>query len=467
MKKYLFILGLVGTALFTACSSADDLVKTEIPSQGLTEEEKALIVEAGQDSDVPITLGTVANSRAMTRTPIEPEIGTTLFTTPANQYLGVFCLAQGKQAGAPSIVPDDGNILWNSSDYAMWLNNVPAIVSKHTASTVSPIDGGFSLDYSYVQFMKDIDSSPAVKIYYYPFGNWYYYDFYAYYPRQASGNVWVGQGRVVVSYTITGKEDIIWARAIGGTSVTDPVTSNSVKSYSAKYMRLSKEDLDGNGSPDHTEFEVVPGLAFDHKLTQFVFSVKPHFEDRVELNTKGYRVTKMEVIDVYNQLELYAADKTGGDHGALKIKNLSTTDNILVRNTDGSDDLDDTPTPVIVATDGDAAATDVAGITTKEIGYALLPTSDMLTAAGYTNQYLVSIEMEQKDETGKYPGEDGYSGDPVPNTIVTLPLPTGGKYEAGKKYSITLEIYNPTNIQATATLVGWGDPVVIPAIPVE
>ena len=441
MNKYLFILGFVGTALFTACSTSDELAADiPIPSPGLTEEEKALIVEAGKDSDVPITLGTVASSRAMTRTPIEPEIGTTLFTTPANQYLGVFCLAQGKQAGAPSIVPDDGNILWNSSDYAMWLNNVPAIVSKHTASTVSPIDGGFSENYSYVQFMKD-DLSDT-KVYYYPFGNWYYYDFFAYYPRKVGGDVWVGQGRVTVNYTITGKEDIIWARAAGGTSITDPVTDNSVKSYSAKYMRLSKEDLDGNGSPDHTEFEVVPGLAFDHKLTQFVFSVKPHFEDRVELNTKGYQVTKMEVIDVYNQLELYAADKTGGDHGALKIKNLSTTDDILVRKTDGTDDP---PSSITVSTTTDKNATDAAGITTKEVGYALLPTSDMLTTAGYTNQYMVSIDMAQT------------SGEDVPSTVITLPLPTNGKFEAGKKYNITLEIYSPTNIQAKATLAGWVD----------
>ena len=65
--------------------------------------------------------------------------------------------------------------------------------------------------------------------------------------------------------------------------------------------------------------------------------------------------------------------------------------------------------------------------------------------------------MEQKDEAGKYPGEDGYSGNEVPNTVITLPLPTNGKFEAGKKYNITLEIYNPTNIQATATLAGWTD----------
>ena len=187
MNKYLFIIGFAGMALFSACSTSDELAADiPIPSPGLTEEEKALIVEAGKDSDVPITLGSVANSRAMTRTPIEPEIGTTLFTTPANQYLGVFCLAQGKQAGAPSLVPNDANILWNSSEYAKWLDNVPAKVLKHTAGDASPITGGDAQNYSYVQFMKD-DLS-GTKVYYYPFGNWYYYDFFAYYPRKVGGD---------------------------------------------------------------------------------------------------------------------------------------------------------------------------------------------------------------------------------------------------------------------------------------
>ena len=439
MNKYLFIIGFAGMALFSACSTSDELAADiPIPSPGLTEEEKALIVEAGKDSDVPITLGSVANSRAMTRTPIEPEIGTTLFTTPANQYLGVFCLAQGKQAGAP---------LWNSSEYAKWLDNVPAKVLKHTAGDASPITGGDAQNYSYVQFMKD-DLS-GTKVYYYPFGNWYYYDFFAYYPRKVGGDVWVGQGRVTVNYTITGKEDIIWARAAGGTSITDPVTDNAVNSYSAKYIRLKKEEVPGT-----TDYAVVPGLSFNHKLAQLVFSVKPHFEDSLQLKGKGYRVTKLEVIDVYNQLELWVADKTGGDHGALKIKPLSTIDDIQVRKTDGTDA---TPGTIDVVSDNVLGIPDAEHITPKEVGYALLPTSEMLTAAGYTNQYMVSIEMEQKDEAGKYPGEDGYSGNEVPNTVITLPLPTNGKFEAGKKYNITLEIYNPTNIQATATLAGWTD----------
>ncbi len=442
MKKYLFILGLVGTALLTACSTADDLV-ADIPSTDLTEEEKAMIVEAGKDSDVPITLGSVSSKPAMTRTAIDSDPGTKLFETPAGQYLGVFCLAQGKQAGAPSLVPDGSSILWNSSDYAMWLNNIPAKVLKHDASTDSPIDGGYDYTYSYVQFMKDDCSS--TKAYYYPFGNWYYYDFYAYYPRKVGGDVWVGQGRVTVSYTITGKEDIIWARAEGGTSVTDPVTTNAVNSYSAKYIRLKKEEVPGT-----TDYAVVPGLSFNHKLAQLVFSVKPHFKDRVALKNKGYRLTKMEVMNVYNQLELWVADKTGGDHGALKIK-ASNTEDIQVCKTDGTDDPH---TTIDVSTDTDVAAVDAEHITSKPVGYAMVPTSEMLTAAGYTNQYMVRIKMEQKDEAGKYPGDDGYSGNEVPNTVITLPIPTNG-FEAGKKYNITLEIYSPTNIQATATLTDW------------
>ena len=66
MNKYLFILGIVGTALLTACSS-DDLTTVLLP-----EEERTLVVEAGKDSDVPITLG-VSSSRGLTRAVVNPD----------------------------------------------------------------------------------------------------------------------------------------------------------------------------------------------------------------------------------------------------------------------------------------------------------------------------------------------------------------------------------------------------------
>ena len=441
MKKYLFIFGLVGTALFTACSSADDLV-ADIPSQGLTEEEKAMIVEAGQDSDVPITIGSVGSNRAITRKPIDSGTGDLFEITGTDgQYLGVFCLAQGVQAGAPDIdaIPDtDADVKWNGTcQHANWMENIPAKVLKHNASSDSPIDGGYSVDYSYVQFMKD-DLS-GTKVYYYPFGNWYYYDFFAYYPRQASVSTIAKSSSV--DFTITGKEDIIWAHAAGGATVTDPVTSNSVKSYSAKYMRLSKEDLDGNGSPDHTEFEVVPGLAFEHKLTQFVFSIKPHDTDAAQLFAKGFALTGMSLQNVYHKLRLIVASKaeeTGNVAGTLSIFDTSASTglaDIQVSNpTDDSDPFGGGSTTIPVAnTAGDTS--------TKLVGYALVPSSDLIADKAH-NAYMVSISLSQT------------SGDPVPDTVIPLTPPAGG-FLAGHKYNITLEIYSPTNIQATATLTGW------------
>lgn len=434
MKKYLFILGLVGTVLFTACSTADDLI-TDVPSTGLTEEEKAMIVEAGLDSDVPIALGSVGSSRAMTRMPIASDVGTNMFeiTGADGRYLGVFCLAMGKQNGAPSFAVATDDIKWNTHDYTKWLNNKPARVLKHVASTASPIDGGYGENYSYIQFMKDDYS--ATKVYYYPFGNWYYYDFFAYYPKQDDANVSIGYSYIDVDITIDGSQDVIWAHAAGGSSITDPVTSNAVKSYSAKYMRLSKEDLDHNGTPDHTEFEVVPGLAFDHKLTQFVFSVKPHDTDAEELSNKGFQLTGLSLKNVYDELQLCVASKVGSiTAGTLSVKAGSShvTDITARKATD-----DTSPFPITVANDaGDTS--------TKDVGYVIVPPSALISGKTH-NEYLVSLEMSQS------------SGDNVPNTVVTLTEPAGG-FLAGHKYKITLEIYSPTHIQATATLVDWVSP---------
>ena len=393
-----------------------------------------MIIEAGQDSDVPITLGTVASSRAMTRTPIEPEIGTTLFTTPANQYLGVFCLAQGVQAGAPDIdaIPDtDADVKWNGTcQHANWMENIPAKVLKHNASSDSPIDGGYSVDYSYVQFMKD-DLS-GTKVYYYPFGNWYYYDFFAYYPRQASVSTIAKSSSV--DFTITGKEDIIWAHAAGGTSVADPVTTNVVKSYSAKYMRLNKE-------AGEDEIDIVPGLQFNHLLTQFVFSVKPHNTDAAQLFAKGFALTGMSLQNVYHKLRLIVASKaeeTGNVAGTLSIFDTSASTGLadiqVSDPTDDSDPFDGGSTTIPVAN----AADDT---TVKTVGYALVPSSALIADKAH-NTYMVSISLSQN------------TGDPVPDTVIPLTPPTGG-FLAGHKYNITLEIYSPTNIQATATLTGW------------
>jgi hypothetical protein len=476
MKKYLFICGLVGTALFTACSSADDLVKEVSPEISL-EEQKAMIVEAGKDSDVPITLGSVGSRRiALTRTPLDSDEG--LFETPynpdvpsASRYLGVYCLATGKQQGIPTIegiIPSsDDEVKWNgSSYYAKWLENVPARVVKHAAETVSPIDGGYTQNYSYVQFMKD----NLEKVYYYPFGNWYHYDFFAYYPRQES--IETIAKACYANLTIDGSDDIIWGKASGiipdplnpeetiTLEVDDDATGNKVKAYSAKYMRLMKEmDEDGDHVPDNTEIEVVPELAFNHLLTQLVFSVKPRPDDVTELSNKGFRLTSLALKNVYNTLRLCVASKESPNAQGTNVSGILSksggVSDVKVWISVDDDPLDDTnplvskdpfgtiEDPITIPVVPASYDPDVESTHKTFVGYVMVPPTNIVD-----KQYMVSIGMEQKDDAGNYPG------DPVPDTIILLTPPEGG-FKAGYKYNITLEIYNPTNIQAKATLTGW------------
>lgn len=395
MNKYLFILGLVGTALFSACSS-DDL--TPVLS---SDEERTLVVEAGMDSDIPITLGSVGGrSSGMTRTPI---VSTDNLFETQDGYLGVFCMAMGKQEDAPTIknvIPaSSDDIHWNTHIYSKWMDNVPAKVTT---------DGSTSA----VTFL-DPDHMPTPKEFYYPFGNWYYYDFFAYYPKQNDANVATGWSYVDVNMTIDGRQDIIWGKASGeGLSVSD--AGKTVKAFSAKYFRLA-----GTGT--------VPSFAYEHKLAQLVFYVKAH-DDAVAntLNTNGYEVKDLKVADVYDQLLLTVASKVSSiTAGTLTIKpGSSHVTDITVRNATD----DSSPFPKVIAN----TASDTGE---KIIGYAMVPPSALIASKTY-NQYKVKLKVEDGSSHSYYDpaaanvDENGYR-------IIELT----GTFLAGHKYEIVLEIY--------------------------
>lgn len=441
MKKYLFIIGLVGTALFTACSSADDLV-ADIPSQGLTEEEKAMILEAGKDSDVPITLGSVGSNRAITRKPIDSGTGDLFeITGEDGRYLGVFCLARGKQVDAPnisSIPATDSDIKWVNSAYARWLDNTPAKVVKKAAAGTIPA-------YSDVVFMNDGMTEEQIR--YYPFGNWYYYNFYAYYPRVSAAspkNPRQFDDLIVADYTITGKEDIIYSKAIAtaGEYVDyDPdnnnATNNSIRvnAYSSKYFRLKNKD-----KSDLEKFNNLPEFTFSHKLTQLFFQIKAaSVDDAKNLNTRNIKLKRLTIKDCYNQLVLVVASKRDG-----------YTDGDLLLYTTGSSGRGDVN--VWTNVDGDPFASSLAIVTNntdvspKDIGYAMVPPSAVISGNGEYSKYKIHLEMEPEG---------------VPSTDIVL----DNTFEAGKKYTITIDVYAPEEIHAKATLTGWSDQTIDP-IPV-
>jgi len=442
MKKYLFIIGLIGTALFTACSSADDLV-ADIPSQGLTEEEKAMILEAGKDSDVPITLGSVGSNRAITRKPIDSD-GNKLFdiTGTDGQYLGVFCLARGKQVDAPNIIGSipatDSGIQWGKTAYARWLDNTPAKVVKKAAAGTIPA-------YSDVVFMNDGMTDEQIR--YYPFGNWYYYNFYAYYPRVSAAspkNPRQYVDLIVADYTITGKEDIIYSKAIATAEEYvdyDPdnntETNNSIRvnAYSSKYFRLKNKD-----KSDLEKFNNLPEFTFSHKLTQLFFQIKAaSVDDAKNLNTRNIKLKRLTIKDCYNKLGLVVASKRDG----------LTDGDLLLYNTGSSGRGD---VNVWTNVDGDPFASSLAIVTSnsdvspKDIGYAMVPPSAVISGNGEYSKYKIHLEMEPEG---------------VPSTDIVL----DNTFEAGKKYTITIDVYAPEEIHAKATLTGWSDQTIDP-IPV-
>ncbi len=270
MNKYLFILGLVGSAFISGCTS-DDL--TMAPS---IEEERAIIVEASQDSDVPITLG-IASSRGLTRSPLE---GGGL-SIPNDEFLGVFCLSTGIQSGIDaSLLPTNiqkNNWKDDNTGLLVRMKNVPASVSS---GNVTFKNSGASAD----------------QTYYYPMGNWMKYNFYAYYPRQEETVNYKGQDRSTIEFDkvgtyyyllekyfeIDGTHDIIWGKA-------NPPADNA---FSAKYFFE-------NGSA------VPPQLNFVHKLVQFRFFVKA----ADEIVAENVKITNMSVPNALGYLSLVIANQ--------------------------------------------------------------------------------------------------------------------------------------------------------------
>ena len=201
MNKYLLLLGFAGAALFSACSNSDDLSIEESPTIDEAK-EAALIYEASQNSDVPITLG-IGQSRGLTRAPIGGESDNPnylSFDTESDKYLGVFCLATGTQEGVtvsnlPTLVRQNKWKNNDESNLVVRMSNVPAKVA---------IDGN-------VTFM-DPDNLPTEtpRDYYYPEANWMKYNFYAYYPYDDSATLNWGSDQVQVNLTIDGRQDVIW-----------------------------------------------------------------------------------------------------------------------------------------------------------------------------------------------------------------------------------------------------------------
>ena len=300
MNKYLYILGLAGVAFFSACSNSDDLL-IEDSSAVDKAKESVLIYEAGQNSEVPITLG-AGQSRGYTRAVLNPTDASGNFNTEDGKSLGVFCLATGYQY--PYSHPEKENHPIENN----WATDDTGLIvrMKNVAATV--VGGNVTFN--------DHD-------YYYPIGKWMEYNFFAYYPWQeetvtivideetteTEKRLYFTENQVLERYYhIDGSQDIIW----GMTDPSDAKYSdapNYAKPFSAGYY-LWKKDSIARKDPSDNIANYAPQFSFEHKMVQFRFFVRA-FDSTVA--SKNIKVRDMNITNGINHLALIVANKSNSN----------------------------------------------------------------------------------------------------------------------------------------------------------
>ena len=404
MNKYLYILGLAGAALFSACSNSEDLSIGESPTIDEVK-ESALIYEASQNSEVPITLGI---SRGYTRKPLDPSDASGNFETPDGKYFGVFCLATGTQSGVdvskiPSAIREYRWYTTDTENLIVRLKNVPAKVRK--VGTTSDV------------IFVDPDNTSNEKYYYYPMTNWMKYNFYAYYPRQGDGTLSFSKNQVLqTNYEIDGSQDLIWG-------MSDQVNLASVAAdpYCANYFRLAKEAAGGGDISTY-----YPKFTFKHKFVQFRFFVKAADASLATLTGLNAQVTDMYIANVYSNLTLVVANKLDPEYNGTLSKFNSLTKNLRIKKNDsdvnrfdqvspfGDENLDN-PLAINVST------VDVTSDT--PVGYIMLPRPEVFKVTNYKYQLVVKLE---------YTGGSNM-------VAIDMDPPTGGFVE-GMTYNIVINI---------------------------
>jgi hypothetical protein len=416
MNKYLYILGLAGAALFSACSTSDDLSIVDSPIVD-KEKEAALIFEAGKNSEVPITLG-VSQGRGLTRKPLDPSDENGNFETSDGKFLGVFCLATGTQSGVDNIPSTISDNKWNTADdeegLIVRLKNVPAKVT--TDGTTSS-----------VQFWDTTNDQE--QHYYYPMSNWMKYNFYAYYPRQNETVTISGQQKKTLSfmqnqvlekyYEIDGSQDIIWGMA--DQEHAPSVAESGADPYCANYFRLARV---AEGGGDISAY--YPKFTFEHKLVQFRFFVKAADAGLQGLDAQ---VTDMYIDNAIYWLQLIVASKKSNaaeENGKLSMLDFKRKQLRIKTNGADTDRFDqDGDDAVDNPLDIDASTVDVEN--DDPVGYIMLARPDVAYEKDPNFMYQLVVRVKTNEPKNYKP------------ITISLEPPTGGFVE-GMTYNIVINI---------------------------
>ena len=422
MNKYLYILGLAGAALFSACSTSDDLSIGETPAIDKAK-ESVLIYEASQDSEEPITLG-IGQSRGYTRTPLDTDVdeGFGNFKTESNRFIGVFCLATGTQTGVSNIPDAVASNHWSADasgglgGLLVKLKDVPAIV-RYSSSTYN--------------FKFWNTTTGKEEHYFYPMSNWMKYNFYAYYPQFNSSTIKIGEDEnqkskvEVTGYEIDGSQDLIWGMAHPENPTHDSEDATYADPYSAKYLLWRKNHLE-----DKTIDYWYPKFTFEHKLVKFRIFVKAVDNAALtSIKNAQAKITDMYIDNAIYKLKFCVASQADGfnDCQLAMDGNLATvTKKLGIKKMSSNDDIFNGSTYFTFKSYNNDVSND--DYTIGYIGYIMLPSPELSNDSGFNYQLKMTVNykdgsvFKDKEITRKIlsPTTDGFVAGKTYNIIIRL-----------------------------------------------
>ena len=279
---------------------------------------------------------------------------------------------------------------------------------------------------------NDIVWANPLAHYYYPLTRFYAYDFYGYYPYQATSDLVETPTSVKANYVIDGTMDLLWGRA----------TSTEEYAYSAQYFRRNSEN---NAKK--------PSIPLQHLLTRLVFYAVPWESYEGSAAAEGreaaYKmsslmsVTEVQLVDVYTHCSVTIADKSNLNMALTDRITLTnqTKETLYLRDVDGSE-LDPVHLPAV------SDLTDEIISKGIQVGESMMLYPD----SEYTIRLKLTMDGYYDTEKGEdVPGEEFTSEIPL---ILTF-NDENKTFEQGKKYIVKLMVSGPRAVELQATVEDW------------
>ena len=235
---------------------------------------------------------------------------------------------------------------------------------------------------------------------YYPMNSDVNFNFYGYYPY--SENVQFSYSRCYeVTYNNIGSIDILWAK-----DTANPLRDPVYDGFNARYVRTATSK---NWTTE------LPKLEFEHMLTALAFKVRSADESNIAntVTFKGLNILNIEtsailrIADTDKMREFEGVVLPTGEKGTIALKDESEDDTTFDKG--------------------------VAGVAAS-VGEDLM----LVPAISYEAEILLAV--------------NGEAVDPVPVTITRE-----GGFLQGKRYTITLLVNSPQEVQISTELAKWDD----------